>query len=94
MAAKAFDPANRNHVLWLKELSVVTDAMKIADPLEQEKAMRTLNLTDILSRNPMKVKINPLEFPMTHFGLAMLYTTAVLNNRAWIPTPSLDTPPV
>jgi hypothetical protein len=26
-----------------------------------------------------------IQFPMTHFGLAMLYTNAVLSGEAWIP---------
>ena len=92
MATKAFDPLNRDHVLWLKELSVISETMKVRDPLEQEKVMRGLNLESLLKRNPMGVSINPLEFPMTHFGLAMLYTNAVLNGKAWIPDPSSDTP--
>ena len=91
MATKAFDPLNPKHVLWLKELSTISEAMKVTDPLEQEKAMRKLDLTSLLKKNPMKVAIDPLEFPMTHFGLAMLYTNAVFKGLAWIPDPSQDT---
>lgn len=94
MATRAFNPMNQSHVLWLKELSAISDSMKLRDPLEQEKAMRKLNLKSVLERNPMGVKIDPLEFPMTHFGLAMLYTNAVLSGQAWIPDLSQDTPQV
>lgn len=91
MATKAFDPLNPKHVLWLRDLSSISEAMKVSDPLEQEKAMRKLDLTSILKNNPMKVKLDPLELPMTHFGLTMLYTNAIFKGKAWIPDPDQDT---
>jgi len=33
----------------------------------------------------MGEEINPIDFPMVHFGLAMKYANAVLNHEAWIP---------
>lgn len=82
---QARDPA---HVMWLKTMSVVLDSTKIQDPVAQEKALRKLDLKKMLEKNPMGVKITSedlMNFPMTHFGLAMIYSNAVLNGEAWVP---------
>ncbi len=83
-----FNPRDQAHCMWLKSLSSVMDATKIQDPIAQEKAMRNLDLKKLLAENPMNVKItndDMLSFPMTHFGLAMIYSNAVLNGEAWTP---------
>ena len=83
-----FNPKDQTHVMWLKTLSSVLDTTKIQDPIAQEKAMRKLDLKKLLEDNPMGVRItndDMLSFPMTHFGLAMIYSNAVLNGEAWIP---------
>ena len=85
---KAFDPTNQKHVLWLKDLMKLTDVTKIPNPLEQERALKRANPEKLLQANPMGVKMTKedfMQFPMTHFGLAMLYTNAVLSGEAWIP---------
>ena len=82
---QARDPA---HVMWLKTMSVVLDSTKIQDPVAQEKALRKLDLKKVLEKNPMGVTITSedlMNFPMTHFGLAMIYSNAVLNGEAWVP---------
>lgn len=86
---KKFNPMNQVHVKWLKTLSSVSTITKMTNPLEMEKALKKLNLQGLLEKNPMGVKITSsdlMEFPMIHFGLAMVYTNAVLEGEAWIPT--------
>ena len=83
-----FDPQDQAHVTWLKTMSTVLDTTKLQDPVAQEKALRKLDLKKMLTDNPMGVKITNddlISFPMTHFGLAMVYSNAVLNGIAWIP---------
>ncbi len=83
-----FQARDQAHVMWLKTLSTVLDSTKIQDPIAQEKALRKLDLRKMLEDNPMGVKISNedlMNFPMTHFGLAMIYSNAVLSGEAWIP---------
>ncbi len=74
----AFDPMNKTHVLWLKKMN---KAMEKMDPHVR------MNLDELVAQNPMeKTMTNSLDWVFIHFGLAMAYTKAVLNCKAWIPT--------
>ena len=87
---KKFNPMIQAHVEWMKTLSSVSTISKMTNPLEMEKAMKKLNLQDLLEKNPMGVKITTddvMNFPMIHFGIAMIYTNAVMDGEAWIPAP-------
>lgn len=81
---KAFDPMNPSHVTWLKDLSKISEIVNMS-PIEQEKYFRKNSIKTISENNPIGLPIDPTEFPMVHFGLAMKYANAVLNNEAWIP---------
>ena len=90
---KKFNPKSQAHVEWLKTLSNVLDTTKMSNPLEMEKAMRKMDLKKLLTSNPMGVPVSDrdlMEFPMIHFGLAMVYTNAVLNSDAWLPPKNSD----
>ena len=81
---KAFDPMNPDHVSWFQELSKISETMNL-NPIEQEKFFQKTSLEQITKNNPMGEKINPIDFPMVHFGIAMKYANAVLSHKAWIP---------
>lgn len=85
---KKFNPANQTHVLWLKKLSSVLETTKITDPRIQERELKKVNLQGLMEENPMKVSVTTndlMDFPAIHFGLAMIYSNAVLNGEAWVP---------
>ena len=76
----AFDPMNKTHVLWLKKMN------KAMDQLDMNKRM---NLDELVAQNPMgKNMPNSLDWVFIHFGLAMAYTKAVLDCKAWLPPPA------
>ena len=76
--AKAFNPKEKTHVLWLRKMS---RAMEKMGPTTQ------MNLLEMINENPMGEKMsNGADWVFAHFGMAMAYTNAVLEGKAWIPT--------
>ncbi len=61
-----FDPSNKKHVAWLREL--------IRAPVKDK--------IDVLNKNPMKAKVPPFEVIQIVFGLSMMYTKAVFDKTA------------
>lgn len=77
---KAFDPKQKSHVVWLKKMTDLADAM--GDP------KRHMSLVSEINSNPMGVKLDNRDALMwveIHFGIAMKYSRAVLNGEAIIP---------
>jgi hypothetical protein len=77
---KAFDPKNKNHVVWLKKMTDIADTL--GDPKRHQALIAEVNA------NPMGVKLDNRDALMwveIHFGIAMKYTRAVLNGEAIIP---------
>lgn len=61
-----FDPSNKEHVKWLKNLLEA----KVEDKVS------------ILKKNPMKKEFPPFDLIQIIFGLSMKYTQAVFNKTA------------
>lgn len=77
---KAFDPRQKSHVVWLKKMTDIADAM--GDPKLH------MSLVAEINSNPMGVKLDNRDALMwveIHFGIAMKYARAVLNGEAIIP---------
>jgi hypothetical protein len=77
---KAFDPKNKNHVVWLKKMTDIADTL--GDPRRHQALVTEIN------SNPMGVKLDNRDALMwveIHFGIAMKYARAVLNGEAIIP---------
>ena len=71
----AFNPMEKTHVLWLRKMTREMDKIDMT---------RRLNLDEMVNSNPLGVKMNnSLDWVFIHFGIAMAYTKAVLEGRAW-----------
>ena len=68
MVLNTFDPSNRAHVEWLKELLEA----------DVDKKM------NVLTKNPMKQEIPPFEMIHIIFGLSAKYTKAIFDKSAFI----------
>lgn len=82
---KAFDPTSETHVKWLSHM------VDIAESLSPEKS---LNLADEINKNPLGLKVEPIEaldWPHIHFCLCAVYAKAVLRGKAFIPPPASTT---
>ena len=66
MVLNDFDPSNKEHVVWLKDLMEAEIEKKI----------------EVLQKNPMKKDIPPFEVIHIIFGLAAKYTKAVFEKTA------------
>jgi hypothetical protein len=76
--AKMFNPKEKTHVLWLKRMNRQMEKM---DPMTQQT-----NLLEMINENPMGARMsNGADWVFAHFGMAMAYTNAVLEGKAWIP---------
>ena len=76
---KVFDPANKEHVMWLAHM------MDLAESLNPEKAV---TLVAEINKNPMKIELearDALDWPHIHFCLSTVYAKAVLRGKAFIP---------
>jgi hypothetical protein len=74
----AFNPMEKTHVLWLRKMNREMDKMDLS---------AKLNLDELVNSNPMGTKMtNGLDWVFIHFSLAMAYTKAVLEGRAWVPS--------
>lgn len=76
----AFDPQNKEHVLWFKRMIQV--AHDLNDPTKE------MTLVAEVQVNPMNVKFesrDALEWVQIHFVLGMKYAKAVLEHKAFIP---------
>ena len=75
---QAFNPMNQMHVLWLRRMNREMDQV---DPSKR------MDIDSLVNSNPMGKKMtNALDWVFIHFALAMAYTKAVLENKAWVPT--------
>ena len=46
-----------------------------------------MNLLEMINENPMGEKMsNGADWVFAHFAMAMAYTNAVLEGKAWVPT--------
>jgi hypothetical protein len=73
--AKMFNPMEKTHVLWLRKMN-----------RQMEKMSQQMNILEMINENPMGVKMsNGADWVFAHFGMAMAYTNAVLEGKAWIP---------
>lgn len=76
---KAFDPTNKEHVLWLKNVGL---AIKNVSPGDKK-----LDLQQLVNQNPFHETLdNFMDWAYAHFSIAMKYTDAVLNGEAFIPS--------
>ena len=74
----AFNPMEKTHVLWLRKMNREMDKMDLT---------AKMNLDELVNSNPMGTKMtNGLDWVFIHFSLAMAYTKAVLEGRAWVPS--------
>jgi len=79
---KRFDPKDKEHVLWLKD---VCTAMAKATGGDR------VDVVTVTNSNPFNCALSsPLDFAQAHFQLAMKYTTAVLSEDAWVPGKNVD----
>jgi hypothetical protein len=79
---KKFHPNQPDHVQWMKKLSAAKTSMMNSSIQDQKKH----GLKDLMEKNPLGVKINPLEFPIVHMALGFKYCEAVLAGEAYIPS--------
>lgn len=79
---KAFDPRDKSHVLWLKDVCVAMS--KVADG-------DVMDIVAVVNSNPFGCALgSPLELAEVHFQVAMKYTAAVLSEDAWVPGKNVD----
>jgi len=77
---KNFDCNNESHVLWLKD---------VGDAMTKTTMGEKVDLVKIVNENPIDgtpQMSNPMDWAYIHFQLAMKYSAAVLNNKAYLPT--------
>lgn len=77
---KAFEPSNKDHVLWFKRMITVASYFNGTET--------KIDLVGEIQMNPMKVEFkhsDALEWVHVHFCLAMKYCQAVLDHTAFIP---------
>ena len=73
-----FNPMEKTHVLWLRKMNREMDKMDLSVKMD---------LDELVNSNPMGLKMsNGLDWVFIHFSLAMAYTKAVLEGRAWVPS--------
>jgi hypothetical protein len=74
---QAFNPMEMTHVLWLRKMNREMDQVDLS---------RRMDIDSLVNSNPMGKKMtNALDWVFIHFALAMAYTKAVLENKAWVP---------
>jgi len=78
----AFDCKDETHVLWLKEVGHMTERSINGDRVDIVKGVNTNPLP---GQPQMKI---PTDWAFIHFQLAMKYTSAVLDGKAFVPTPT------
>lgn len=82
MFVKAFDPKEKSHVLWLKDLCIAMAKVSDGDKID---------IVAVANSNPFGATLtSPLELAESHFQVAMKYTAAVLSEDAWIPGKNVD----
>jgi hypothetical protein len=77
--SSAFDPMNQDHALWLRALHLSTVS---------EQAPNTL-----MNNNPFGIAVTKkeiIDWIDVLFTLAMKYSIAVLEGKAWIPPPRTE----
>ena len=78
---KAFDPKNKDHVLWLSKMCDVAETMSVVE--------RPVDYISHVNSNPMKIVLDTrdaLDWPHIHFVLSASYAKAVLRGNAFIPS--------
>ena len=81
---KRFDPKNRSHVRWLRDIDDIMKSSKHDEVIPH------------FMRNPMKVQPKDMEtvamdWIMWHFGLCVKFTQSIFALDAWIPNYNLTT---
>jgi len=77
-----FDPKDKEHVLWLKDVCAAMAKATGGDRVD---------IITVANSNPFNCTLSsPLDFAQAHFQLAMKYTTAVLSEDAWVPGKNVD----
>ncbi len=76
-----FNPAQKEHVLWLKSLFTLLKEFNPQKKMEKNKVLSVLNT------NPMtnKWEGSELDLPEVHMILSSKYAQAVLEGNAYIP---------
>jgi hypothetical protein len=83
MFVKAFDPKEKSHVLWLKDMC--TTMAKVYE------GNAGIDIVAVADGNPFGAKLeSPLDLAEVHFQVAMKYTAAVLSEDAWVPGKNVD----
>ena len=75
----AFDPLQKKHVVWLGKF------FEYSKNIAETK----VQANDFMDTNPFGIKFTKdeyLEYVHIHFVLAMKYSQAVLEKKAWVPT--------
>ena len=79
---KKFNPKDKAHVLWLKDVCTAMAKATSGDKID---------VFTVVNANPMHCTLSsPLSFAEVHFQLAMKYSAAVLNEDAWVPGKNVD----
>ena len=84
MFVKAFDPKEKSHALWLKEMCAAMASVYDGNG--------GVDIVAVANANPFGAKLaSPLELAEIHFQVAMKYAAAVLSEDAWVPGKNIDT---
>ena len=82
MFVKAFDPKEKSHALWLKDMCAA-----MAKTYEGDR----IDIVAVANSNPFGETLrSPLDLAEIHFQVAMKYAAAVLSEDAWVPGKNVD----
>ena len=83
MFVKAFDPKEKSHALWLKEMCAAMASVYDGNG--------GVDIVAVANANPFGAKLaSPLELAEIHFQVALKYAAAVLSEDAWVPGKNID----
>lgn len=79
---KNFNPNEKEHVLWLKDVCAAMAKATAGDRID---------IVAVANSNSFGCSLDsPLDFASVHFQLAMKYTSAVLSEDAWVPGKNVE----
>ena len=82
MFVQAFDPKEKSHALWLKDL---------CRAMAKTYDGGHVDIVAVANSNPFGAKLSsPLQLAEVHFQVAMKYAAAVLSEDAWVPGKNVD----
>lgn len=76
--ANQFQPQQESHVLWMKRVMHTLDDMMT----------KKVDIVKVMNSNPMDVTMSEndiMDIVFIQFSLAMKYTKAILDGKAWVP---------